>query len=187
MHSVGAIIVGSLVLSSTMEIEQSLTVKSNSRCAFQCCIVKNVNVVFPAVRPCCLEKNKQQNKMWKNAKLYFRRISAIHCDFLTSNQTSNVHSDGMVDFDITNIYFCFLHLSRIWLSCWHWPVRKITFSERNIFWGGAGQTWNLSKKITRPNFRAKEFYTLKMRKSGLLSPAINSKNASLSVIWPSFG
>ena len=43
------------------------------------------------------------------------------------------------------------------------------------------------KKITRPNFRAKEFYTLKMRKSRLLSPAINSKNASLSVIWPSFG
>ena len=32
------------------------------------------------------------------------------------------------------------------------------------------------KKITRPNFRAKEFYTLKMRKSRLLS-----------VIWPSFG
>ena len=43
------------------------------------------------------------------------------------------------------------------------------------------------KKFTRPNFRAKEFYTLKMRKSRLLSPAINSKNASLSVIWPSFG
>ena len=124
VHLVGAIIVGSLVLSSTMEIEQSLTVKSNSRCAFQCCIVKNVNVFFPAVRPCCLEKTKQQNKMWKNAKLYLRRISAIHCDFLTSNQTSNVHSDGMVDFDITNIYFCFLHLSRIWLSCWHWPVGK---------------------------------------------------------------
>ena len=115
---------GSLVLSSTMEIEQSLTAKSNSRCAFQCCIVKNVNVVFPAVRPCCLEKTKQQNKMWKNAKLYFRRISAIHCDFLTSNQTINVNSDGMVNFDNTNIYFCFLHLSRIWLSCWHWPVGK---------------------------------------------------------------
>ena len=138
VHLVGAIIVGSLVLSLTMEIEQSLTVKSNSRCAFQCCIVKNVNVVFRAVRPWCLEKNKQQNKMWKNAKLYFRRISAIHCDFLTSNQTSNVHSDGMVDFDNTNIYFCFLHLSRIWLSFWHWPVRKITFSERNIFWRGSG-------------------------------------------------
>ena len=94
VHLVGAIILGSLVLSSTMEIEQSLTVKSNSRCAFQCCIVKNVNVVFPAVRPCCLEKTKQQNKMRKNAKLYFRRISAILCDFLTANQISNVHSDG---------------------------------------------------------------------------------------------
>ena len=43
------------------------------------------------------------------------------------------------------------------------------------------------KKFTRPNFRAKEFYTLKMRKSRLFSPAINSKNSSLSLIWPSFG
>ena len=43
------------------------------------------------------------------------------------------------------------------------------------------------KKFTRPNFRAKEFYTLKTRKSRLFSPAINSENASLSVIWPSFG
>ena len=43
------------------------------------------------------------------------------------------------------------------------------------------------KKFTRPNFRAKEFYTMKMRKSRLFSPAINSKNSSLSVIWPSFG
>ena len=38
------------------------------------------------------------------------------------------------------------------------------------------------KKFTRPNFRAKEFYTLKTRKSRLLLLAINSKNASLSVI-----
>ena len=38
------------------------------------------------------------------------------------------------------------------------------------------------KKITRPNFRAKEFYTLKTCQSRLFSPAINSKNASLSVI-----
>ena len=43
------------------------------------------------------------------------------------------------------------------------------------------------KKFTRPNLRAKEFYTLKTRKSRLFLPAINSKNASLSVIWPSFG
>ena len=43
------------------------------------------------------------------------------------------------------------------------------------------------KKFTRPNFRAKEFYTLKMCKSRLFSPAINSKKSSLSVIWPSFG
>ena len=38
------------------------------------------------------------------------------------------------------------------------------------------------KKITRPNFRVKEFYTLKTCKSRLFSPAINSENASLSVI-----
>ena len=43
------------------------------------------------------------------------------------------------------------------------------------------------KKLTRPNLRAKEFYTLKTRKSRLFLPAINSKNASLSVIRPSFG
>ena len=47
------------------------------------------------------------------------------------------------------------------------------------------QTWNLSKNLH--NFRAKEFYTLKTRKSRLFLPAINSKNASLSVIWPPFG
>ena len=41
------------------------------------------------------------------------------------------------------------------------------------------------KKFTRPNFWAKEFYTLKT--SRLFLPAINGKNASLSVIWPSFG
>ena len=39
------------------------------------------------------------------------------------------------------------------------------------------------KKFTRPSFWAKEFYALKMRKSRLFLPAINSENASLSVIW----
>ena len=34
------------------------------------------------------------------------------------------------------------------------------------------------KKFTRPNFRAKEFYTLKTRKLRLFLPAIHSKNAS---------
>ena len=43
------------------------------------------------------------------------------------------------------------------------------------------------KKFTRPNFWANEFYTLKTRKLRLFSPAIYSKNASLSVIWPPFG
>ena len=43
------------------------------------------------------------------------------------------------------------------------------------------------KKFTRPYFRPQEFYTLKTRKSRLFLPAINSKNASLSVIWPPFG
>ena len=44
------------------------------------------------------------------------------------------------------------------------------------------QTWNFVKKITLPNFQVKEFYTLKTRKSRLFSPAVNSENASLSVI-----
>ena len=43
------------------------------------------------------------------------------------------------------------------------------------------------KKFTRPNFQAKEFYILKTRKSRLFSPAINRDNATLTVIWPSFG
>ena len=43
------------------------------------------------------------------------------------------------------------------------------------------------KQFTRPNFRAKEFYTLKTRKWRLFLLAINSENALLSVIWPSFG
>ena len=37
------------------------------------------------------------------------------------------------------------------------------------------------KKFTRPNFRAKEFYTLKMCKSRLFSPPRNFENALLSV------
>ena len=39
------------------------------------------------------------------------------------------------------------------------------------------------KKFTRPNFRAKEFYTLKTRKLRLFLPAIHSKNASKWVIY----
>ena len=65
-----------------------------------------------------------------------------------------------------------------------WKAKK---SMHPFLYAFRTQTWNLSKKFTRPSFRAKEFYTLKMRKSRLLSPAINSKNASLSVIWPSLG
>ena len=42
------------------------------------------------------------------------------------------------------------------------------------------------KKFTRPNFCAKVFYTVKTRKLRLFSPAINSENASLIVIWPTF-
>jgi len=44
-----------------------------------------------------------------------------------------------------------------------------------------------AKKFTRTNIQAKEFYTLKTRKSRLFLPAINSEIASLSVIWSSFG
>ena len=38
------------------------------------------------------------------------------------------------------------------------------------------------KKFTGPNFRVKEFYTLKTRKSRLFLPVINGENASSSVI-----
>ena len=54
------------------------------------------------------------------------------------------------------------------MDCWHSDLKFV-------------------KKFTRTNFWAKAFYTLKTRKSRLFSPAINSKNASLSVIWPNFG
>ena len=53
-------------------------------------------------------------------------------------------------------------------------------------WGSLETDLKFVKKFTRPNFRAKDFFTLKTRKTRLFSPAINSKNASLSVIWPSF-
>ena len=62
----------------------------------------------------------------------------------------------------------------------------ILLGRRKIF-GPIGADLIFVKKFTRPNFRAKEFYTLKTRKSRLFSPAINSENASLSVIWPPFG
>ena len=42
-------------------------------------------------------------------------------------------------------------------------------------------------KFTRPNFPAKEFYTLKTGISILFLTAINKENASLSAIWLSFG
>ena len=40
--------------------------------------------------------------------------------------------------------------------------------------------------VIRPNFRAKEFYTLKTSKSRLFLPTIKSINASLSLIWSFF-
>ena len=59
-----------------------------------------------------------------NSKTKCEKMQNYIFEYLPFIQTSNVHSDGMVDFDNTNIYFCFFHLSRIWLSCWHWPVGK---------------------------------------------------------------
>ena len=68
-----------------------------------------------------------------------------------------------------------------------WPLQLDRSRSSEVFpaWGGGKlegwwrrwwqQTWNFLKKNTRPNFRAKEFYTLKMRKLRLFSPAINSK------------
>ena len=48
-------------------------------------------------------------------------------------------------------------------------------------WSVMSSDLEFVKKITRPNFRLKEFYTLKTRKSSPFSPAKNSENASLSV------
>ena len=61
------------------------------------------------------------------------------------------------------------------------------FSKREWMGITAEADLEFVKKFTRPNFPVKEFYTLKTRKSRLFSPTINSKNTSLSVIWPSFG
>ena len=77
--------------------------------------------------------------------------------------------------------------------------RRGNQGDESVFLGALGTTifapvayhpWadlEFVKKFTGPNFRVKEFYTLKTRKSRLFSPALNSENASLSVIWPSFG
>ena len=70
------------------------------------------------------------------------------------------------------VKFFFLKRTNGRKSCW----------KRTI-----GADLEFVKKFTGPNFRVKEFYTLKTHKSRLFSPALNSENASLSVIWPSFG
>ena len=49
-----------------------------------------------------------------------------------------------------------------------------------------GQTWNLSKKLHDPIFRRKNFTHWKRVNRAFFSPAINSENALLTVIWPSF-
>ena len=54
-----------------------------------------------------------------------------------------------------------------------------------VAWFSSSPSWSdleFVKKFTRPNFPAKEFYTLKMRKSRLFLPAVISEIASLSVI-----
>ena len=66
-----------------------------------------------------------------------------------------------------------------------WPAISVLSSTSS-----SSLTWadlEFVKNFTRPNFPVKEFNTLKTRKSRLFSPTINSKNTSLSVIWPSFG
>ena len=67
-----------------------------------------------------------------------------------------------------------------------WPfLRSFLGSKFGTIPSGDYGDLEFVKKFTRPNFPVKEFYTLKTRKSRLLSPTINSKNTSLSVIWPS--
>ena len=48
------------------------------------------------------------------------------------------------------------------------------------------QTWYLSKKFTRPNFQAKEFYTLKTRKSRPFSPTNKQRKCTFLLIWSFF-
>ena len=82
---------------------------------------------------------------------------------------------------------------------WTWERRCSQTQSRRWGWNlkdDLSLSWALhclsrlgicQKKLHDPIFCAKEFYTLKTRKSRLLSPAINSENVSLIVIWPSFG
>ena len=74
------------------------------------------------------------------------------------------------------------------LNCWVAPLpMHLSRFVLDLAKGDIVADLEFVKKFTRPNFRAEKFYTLKMRKLRLFSPAINSENASLSVIWASFG
>ena len=57
-------------------------------------------------------------------------------------------------------------------------IEKDIFGGRRKIFSPIGVDLIFVKKITLPNFRAKEFYTLKTRKLRLFLPAIHSKNAS---------
>ena len=95
------------------------------------------------------------------------------------------YSGGPIFKVLKKVFWTFSYLY-LWHTMW-FHAKKLLKALK--FWKSLSSLWDLKfvKKFTRPNFRAKEFYTLKTRISRVFSPAINSENASLSVIWPSFG
>ena len=123
-------------------------------------------------------KSSKHKAMWRKRKCGFEeeenktsRCRSILC--MPGNPASCVYGRG-------NICIYFL--------CDWWNIGNL--SNRNLWIKNQlkhKSDLEFVKKFTRPNFRPKEFYTLKTRKLRLFSPAISSKNASLSVIWSSYG
>ena len=66
-----------------------------------------------------------------------------------------------------------------------WNLRHYKLLVHCLHCSHCSHRLGICKQIYTTQFSG-EFYTLKTRKSRLFSPAINSENASLSVIWPSF-
>ena len=95
------------------------------------------------------------------------------------------------DWEITHQQVRWRRLIKIWLVRWFELSLRSAIREKCGKFEQEMDCWHSDlkfvKKFTRTNFWAKAFYTLKTRKSRLFSPAINSENASLSVIWASFG
>ena len=124
--------------------------------------------------------------MWSEIIPSFRKHLKIGCEAnLTKRLCTCTSGTGFPVFAWQVVRTASLGLT-LWVNCVSQCTWRMTTKA-------SSKKFNLDsdlefvKKFTRPNFRVKEFYTLKTRQSRLFSPVINSKNASLSVIWPSFG